>query len=165
MSETDKVEKAKFLFDLFHETYEQVNASNRALDQKIHNMLALTSTLASGLLGLFYYLFTRVILRPTWMVSLFVILGIGMFLGATVLGIHLYRPQLFTIFGLEEFRQKYIEEDYLDVMKIAVSNLSDMTEQNRKVVMNKGERYKAMLWLVGAGIFFFLVGFVALAAN
>lgn len=64
-----------------------------------------------------------------------------------------------------EFRQKYIEEDYSDIMKVMVSTLSDMTDKNRTLVMNKGIGYKTMLWLICGGILLFVIGFVALAAN
>lgn len=165
MTNSERLEKARFLFELFSKSYTQVTETNRSLDQKIHNMLSLTATLTTFFIGILYYLLSSQNpisdYRRAHMANF--VMGTVMFFIVVALGMFAYKPWTFRSLGANEFRSKYIKEDLLKLTKIAAVNIADMEHKNRRIVAVKARYYEFMLIFLVLGVLFFVIGFIVLA--
>jgi hypothetical protein len=166
MANSNELEKAHFLFELYSSSYDRVDESIKTLDQKIHSSLSLSVTLITLFVGILYYILSSQNPISTYR-NLYVTafaLGIFMLFFVVILGVFAYRPRPTLSLGTDEFQSQYVKEDYLTLVKLAVVNIADMEKKNRHVVESKAKYYLSMLIFLMLGVFFFVIGFGLLAS-
>jgi len=158
--------EARFFYDLALGSYMQSHASNNLLNQKIHNMLALTGSVTLILIGLLYRVLfdvSRLIGEGMYqIIALLVVLGLVSLFISILLGIYSYKSWKFKSLNLVTFTKDFYGAGLLNALEHAISELNDMTEKNDKRIDRKAFFYHTTLWFVVIGIFLLIVGFVLL---
>jgi len=159
-----RLKKVEFLYTLALNGYNHIIETSRQLDQKTHNIIALTSVLLPVLLGLFSYVFgeaaSQLGLFP-W-VAFCVAIGILMFIIAIAKGCWTYRTHTFKALDPYTFAKNHVKESLLDLVEVAVSTLGDMTDHNWKVNEQKAASYEGTLRYLTLGAIAFGIGFLLL---
>jgi hypothetical protein len=163
----DDLAKARFFYEMACDSLAHVTESNRRIDEKIQNMLALTVTLTPLLLGLFYYILTTNTLRPMVLSFLlfFIALGILAFSAATLQGLRIYRPWPTKTVDPVLFRKEVCKYDLVKIVRGSAGNIGDVANKNRERLWAKGVAYKWMLGFLGVGMLSFLGAFAFLAIS
>ncbi|MGA2785060.1 MAG: hypothetical protein ABSF09_10230 [Candidatus Bathyarchaeia archaeon] len=155
--------KMELLSQLTLNSYNQIIENSRQLDQKTHNIIALTSTLLPILLGLFYYLGKNAIgLAIFPYTTIFIALGILLFILAIVKGGLTYRTFSYKALDPYKFASTHVRENLADVMEATISTLGDMTSQNWEVGVRKAKSYEITVRFMTVGAVMFGVGFLLL---
>jgi glucan phosphoethanolaminetransferase (alkaline phosphatase superfamily) len=165
MNDAERLKKALFVLRLSSQSYEQINISRREIDRKVHDILVLTATMSTLFVTIFYYLLSSqnliVVYRTAYLT--FFLAGITMFLLVILLGVFAYRPWSLTLLNASTFTTKNVSKPYLDQVKIAVTNIVDMTKKNRGRLEAKAGSYRLMVVLLMLGVTFLVIGFALLA--
>jgi hypothetical protein len=163
----DELAKARFFYDMACDSLSRITESNRRIDEKIQNMLALTATLTPLLLGLFYYILTTNTLRPTVLcfLLLFISSGIVAFCVATLQGLRIYRPWPVKTVDPVLFRKEVSKLNLLKIVKGSAGNIGDIANKNRESLWEKAAAYRWMLGVLGVGMISFLSAFAVLAVS
>jgi len=165
MGNTEELEQARFLFELYSSSYAQVGESIKTLDQKIHNTLSLSATLTTLFVGILYYVLASQSSISSYRREYVVAFTLGTFtlFLVVMLGVFAYKPTTTLALGAEEFQKEYIELKFLEQVKTAAVNIADMEKKNRDIGEVKARWYIAMLVILTFGVFFFVIGFGFLA--
>jgi hypothetical protein len=165
MNDSERLERALFLLRLSSETYKQVNTSRRAIDQKVHNILALTATMTTFFVTIFYYLLSSHDVSSVFRLGYvwFFLVGVLCFVFVIIVGAVAYMPWNLTVFDVDVLIRKYAKRSYLDQVKIAVVNITDATWKNSDALATKSFSYRLMLVGLMCGVLSFFIGFVFLA--
>ncbi len=158
-----ELRKMEFLNTLALNSYNQIIENSRQLDQKVHNIIALASTIMPVLLGLFYYLSTQGLSQVVLPYVVFAVgFGVLAFVVAIAKGSWTYKTTKYKALDSQKFAQTHISENYPDVVEVAVSTLADMADQNWHLVDRKASSYETTLLFLTIGAVAFGVGFFLL---
>jgi hypothetical protein len=163
--DNEVLEKARFLYDVGTEAYKTVSEFNRQTDQKIVGTVTAVSTLTPILLGIFYYLFARPETSPKMLRPLFsypFIIGVILFTTVVFLGFLLYRAREFRMLRINSVIEEAEQSGLVDITKIAVVNIADVSNHNIGVVLKKSNEFNVLLLILFIGLVFFVIAFVDL---
>jgi len=163
---TDEADRARLFLDLYVRLHSETRVSSDLINQKIYNTFILTGTITTILLGLFYN-FLRTMQQTVSPLAFIAVvgtisIGVVMLILTFFQGVRLYKASQFESFDTKGYLDDHFGDDYPRVMWVTISTLSLIIERNREIVESKANKYKHMLYLMAAGIFFLLVAFFSL---
>ena len=145
----EKLEKARFFFELALESDEVLQRANERLTEKIRSVFAVTSTLIPIVIGLGYFILKET--RAYWIfVPIFATLV--MFLSAIVVGILLHKPTNFKIINPKVIINKHKGKSLTYVINKSASTWADVVAHNRLVINSKENRLNLMLICLAVGL-------------
>lgn len=155
---TDAIERELFFKEIALNNYELVRQAITSLDQKIHNIIVLCSSLLAVILGFSYFIFeSQQITCPGFILILLTIFSLLISLS---IGLFSYKPIKFPTVEALKLIQKYSKSKYLIILQRFNDTLADIT--NEHVTLNNSKAYglKWMMFLLGTGLFFFALALI-----
>jgi len=157
--EESKIEKAKLYLEEAHAFFDFTNETRKKIDDKIHNMIALSAVLVNILFGAGYFLVQEHINRTQSTLLLLVFSTLSYFT-VIVIGIINYSPVKIAARNIKKVIQQYelgeIEYQFAAPYQHIAWNLSKDAEENSRKIDHKAYWLRIMMFVFMSGIAFLI---------
>jgi len=163
---SEDLEKADFFLKESHKFFDSLYEQRKRLDDKIHNMIVLSSVLTTITFGLSYFIIERNLLNKNmWLPAALLVFSVVLYCLVAFIGICTYDPTMVYFRSSKKMIEEYDlyedqNENILTIMRRIAWNLSRDAEENREINMKKAKDLKKMLYLLFLGVSLLMVAFI-----
>lgn len=150
-----ELKKAELYLKESHRFFDFVHEVRRKIDEKIHNMIVLSTVLANITFGLGSLLVEARMIRSLW-IAIPLLFSIGLYFIVALIGILVYQPSDVATRNIrriiDKFEKNQNNTKLLTVVQYLAYNLSCDAERNQEFVIRKTRCFKIMLSMLVVGV-------------
>jgi len=158
-SEEEKLQKARFLFELALKSDEVLQKASERLNEKVKGFMTISATLIPIVVGLGYYVLKQT--TVSWVLAPF-LLSLASFVLSIAIGVFIQRPSGFRFLNPKKFMRRFKKESLVYVINKSASTWSGIVAKNKRVINSKEFWLDAMLSSICFGLVVLVVTFALL---
>ena len=162
MSDKEDLKKAQFFYDFVSKIDPFVQQTSERLYKKVHESIAITSTLIPITFGLGYFISEK---TQYSMVFLPIAVSIMSFFIATIQGINLLKSRWFVYVDPSILIRDHQKESLSFIITKSASSWSDTINRNIGTINSKEKGFKRMLHFMIIGLLVLVIAFVIFVFN
>jgi len=161
-ADEDKLQKARFFFELASKTDEMVEKANERLRKKIQGVFSVSSTMVPIVLGIGYFILKE---SNAYWVIIPMFISLLAFVYAIAKGISLFKPKGFKYVNPKKAIKKYKNKSLTFTINKSASTLADTAVKNVRVINDKEDGLNQMLTAIVFGSFMLAIAFLLLGIS
>jgi len=147
-SQQEKIEKARFLFDVAVKSDETIQKANERINDKIKGFMSIAATLVPIIVGVGYFILKQE--SGIWASILFIFFffSLGTLIAAIGVGMHVQRPREYRVFNPYIMMKKYYKKNQRFLTETYAMTWSHTVHRNLKKIEYKEYYIRMMLRLI-----------------